>query len=788
MKGGHEDVNTIANTDVSFTSPHQSHHLTVDVPHVRKVPPPVPVHTHPSLFPSHARPQTALVLENPVHRMSTQPFALVDESGRLNSLHKAPDVILPTTRATSDLANTLTTSKLFPINERTESSTAFDTVRNTRGIIGDKNTRGESIAEATTMNASSPNNNNHASPSTPRKLHGTEHKAIVGSSRKTACRTPTDADSELASPTHVPNDYPVGDWESYNGYSVKGPQPSFNRPRLDYRHLPTFNFGTPLKKKNTTTASPTENKNAKAEAEAEHDVELTTSDSQGSADYAETVTPDKAVDSEQVPPHLRSPPKKKVSSSLKDHEDTKKTVKKDELQGYVPPHLRPPNLTPPAAQPQSQGSANARVDPEEVSSRPSKASMLKDITNTPHPPKTAQTKTGNRTKAQTTPYKDSPLSTVSNATSTISNVSGTTPLLSKGKGKALELEAPIAGWNGQKPRGPPKWSNEALYDMYDNSDKRQRHHMQRWLAQTVDEAVGNPVQVDVQDDGFKTGDALIDGREKLGGPLDPELHKTYPTIDPYTISKKGRTAEVAAEEYRKEIKNKVVESKEERKMLRQARKDHEAEILANMPPNPHKPKANIYIRPAEDRDMAQITTIYNWYIQNRVVASERNALNVAQWRARWNGVKDERYAFLVAVQMHGKDIDRVRRPNDEVVVGFAYAEDMSDRDNSYRLSCELQFWVDQNHKGTGIGKTLVDRMLEALDPEYAGRHGTPFVGGEDKIYYQSGGRRIIRKVLILIPYPADDEYDLKWMRKWLIRFGFYYICTLPVIGYKLGRE
>ena len=571
------------------------------------------------------------------------------------------------------------------------------------------------------------------------------------------------------------DDHAIEPWNSTCGYVQKGPQPTHSRPRLDYRNMPPYIFGTPNKRKTLDIAA------AAAEQMTIDFRTSTISESQGSADG--TIIADEALTEKHILPHMRSPPKAHRPSFNK-FDEVKMNTKNNDWQSYVPPHLRTPKPMSSTVQSHSNGSPIARNGLGVTSDHQSKATMLKDITNTPHTSKPSPAGTGNYTPAKITSPKHSP-STVSNATSTFSEASGATPVLNKGKGKVLELQAPIAGWKGPRPIGPPKWDNTVLTDI---RNKRLRENMQDWLAQTVNEALDNPAQVNVEEVGFVTGEAPTDGQDTLNGVMDPELHKTYPTVDPYTLSKKGRTADAAMQDFCKEVEQKAVESKEDRKMLRRMWKEREAEILASMPPNPHKPKANIYVRPAEDRDLAQIAAIHNWFIKHSVAASEKNDLSIPQWRARWHDVNEQHYSFLVAVKLSGRFTDRIRRPYDETVVGFVYAEDFGDKENAYRLTCEMQFWVDHEYKRTGIGKTLVDRMLEALDPEYRPRHGTPFVGGEDKIDYMYGGRRIIRKVLIPIPYPADDDYDLKWQKKWLIGFDFFHVSTLPGIGNKLGRE
>lgn len=655
-------------------------------------------------------------------------------------------------------------------------------------LIGERNTRGTAMAQKFSADtcgrddnddATSPHGN-HAATSAISNFDTIEHPGPASSSARPSRHTVLNIEAlQHVSNIYDPSTEFVGEWDSRDsGWATKPWTKSILGPRIDYNMLPCYNFGKSMKKGGNDVPAPAREDNVDFDVEENDGPSLP--HSRNSANGTNALITYNNVEDKPLPPHLRSPTKNQRPLDPKESERTKLATKNaDEQKIWVPPHLRTPNSASP-----SQSKMRSRTDGElaKTLSNPPKPNMLKDITNTPHYSDAALNRPGNDTRADRTPHKDHPLLVVSNATTEASEVSGTTPVPNKGKGKAIALEAPIAGWNGHMPLGPPKWNNEAVYD---NNDQRQRKHMQEWLARNVDQAVGNPIQVDVAKAGFVTGHALADGQEELSGPVDPELHKTYPTEDPFTVSRAYQTSEDAAQKYQKKLHDTVVETKKDRRLWRRAAKDAEANFVPA--PNPHKPAANIYVRPVEGCDMAQITDIYNYYIQHSVVASERRALNIAQWRARWQAATDDHYAFLVAVQMHGKGAGQNRRHGHEVVVGFAYAEDHGDGDNLYRYTCEIQFWVHHAFPRQGVGKTLVDRMLFSLDPEYYLRAGTPFVGGENENHYMWGGRRIIKQILIQIPYPAEDDYNFKWLTKWLIGFDFWHVSTLSGIGYKFGK-
>ena len=659
--------------------------------------------------------------------------------------------------------------------------------QNAPNIIGESNLRG---VRSPGVNINASNTDDHYGATNVTSKSGREVRTHIANSRRGSSRRamPRNEPQPLFN-MDVPTEYAVGDWDStVSEFTAKARIPSSLSPRIEYNILPRYNFGKPIRKQSDIVSIPAEGDNK--DVEVKKSVKIPISGTQPCKNAKEALRPGSDIDKD-LPPHLRTPAKALGSIPPVGNENTKSIAEKmADQKNYVPPHLRTPTSASLITQSQSKMRFITSEFPAHAPKHQSKAIVLQDKTNTPHTVKNPWHKVSNRPTADNKPSQESSISTKSNATNKASELSSTTPTpdKGKGKGKVLALEAPIAGWNGQMPRGPPKWDKEGLYD---NNDKRQRAHMQDWLAQSVNEASENPIQVDVNKLSFMTGHALADGQEELGGPVDPELHESYPSTDPFTVSKAGETAEDKAKAYQKKLRDEAIESKQERRKWRQIYKEREASYVP--PPNPHKPKANIYVRPGEDRDMTQITEMYNYYVRTSVVASERKELTVAQWRARWQATVTDHYAFLVAVIMHGKQPPekvpvRNRRHIDETVVGFAFAEDYGDDEGLYRYTCELQFWVHHSYSRVGVGKTLVDRMLFAMDPMYPSRHGTPFVGGEDEQKYKDGGYKIIKKILIHIPFLADDDSDFKWQAKWLVGFDFFHVCTLPDIGYKFGKK
>lgn len=342
---------------------------------------------------------------------------------------------------------------------------------------------------------------------------------------------------------------------------------------------------------------------------------------------------------------------------------------------------------------------------------------------------------------------------------------------------------PLAGQDGRLSLLHDEWIGRRSFN------SRALQHVQAmdvWMAEQVSEAVNNPISLNINDPGFETGEAPTTGEIELAEPIDSKLHETHLPDDDFTHAKHNETAADAAKKLRFKVRQDRFETKAERKAYREAIKLAEASYV--LPPNPHVPLANIYLRPAETRDLRKITEIYNHYVASSVVVAEREPMDERQWLARWNDAKDQRHAFVVAVQMSHKGGGYSRRNSDEVLTGFAYADDYGNNVNAYRYTAELQFYVANWIPRSGVGKSLVDRMLAALDPCYYFRNGARFEGGENYIWYEQGGVRLIKKVIISIPYAVKDDSALKWQKEWLAQFGFEQVATMPGVGYKFGKE
>lgn len=337
----------------------------------------------------------------------------------------------------------------------------------------------------------------------------------------------------------------------------------------------------------------------------------------------------------------------------------------------------------------------------------------------------------------------------------------------------------LQDWNGKWMAAPVEWDARPAFN---NVSAKFAASVHRWVEEESAKAVS---LIDVKQRGFLEGVALGTGTDQAWEIIPEEDQgdtQLYPEDD-YTPTKLEQTSKASAKAYTAKLQLKESKQKADRKAVRAANK---ACCISYIPaPNPYVPKANIYIRPAHVGDLYQIKDIYAWYITNTVVAPEREVLDRAAWQNRLRDVDDCKLPFLVAVTKNNRT-NRRHANYREVIVGFGFADLFAGQFDAFKYAVEMQVFVHHQHKRVGVGKTLVDRLLAALDPLHMSRNGTEFFA-ENTLDYEEGGRRTVGRVLATIPYDPTDDGDFQWQKKWLAEWDFECVATLPKIGYKMDK-
>ncbi|KAH7406781.1 hypothetical protein DE146DRAFT_689724 [Phaeosphaeria sp. MPI-PUGE-AT-0046c] len=203
------------------------------------------------------------------------------------------------------------------------------------------------------------------------------------------------------------------------------------------------------------------------------------------------------------------------------------------------------------------------------------------------------------------------------------------------------------------------------------------------------------------------------------------------------------------------------------------------------PPPPDRrivPKANVYFRPFQPRDVEGIGAIYNHYVEETIHANEFDARTAEQIGNRINTVVQEGLPFLVAIAKGNHS----RVPTsyvEEKVVGFASLDDYCDRSSLYRYSFELNLFVHPGYTSQNIASCLLDALLEMSNTGYNACGGYEYRNESE--YLKMGPKRVIKTITLTIykehGASADSASDF------LKRFNFSRCGHISKAGYKYGK-
>ena len=105
------------------------------------------------------------------------------------------------------------------------------------------------------------------------------------------------------------------------------------------------------------------------------------------------------------------------------------------------------------------------------------------------------------------------------------------------------------------------------------------------------------------------------------------------------------------------------------------------------------------IRNIEPKDIPQICSIYNYYVENTNASFETEPVSVADMERRVLDFTRE-YPWLVFEEQGS-------------VLGFCYASKYRPRP-AYRFTIEVTIYLDRQHLGQGIGKQLYHELFAQL--------------------------------------------------------------------------
>ena len=148
------------------------------------------------------------------------------------------------------------------------------------------------------------------------------------------------------------------------------------------------------------------------------------------------------------------------------------------------------------------------------------------------------------------------------------------------------------------------------------------------------------------------------------------------------------------------------------------------------------------VRKAEIKDAAQITAIYNFYIENTYHTFETEPIDSAEMQSRIEAI-NENHPFLVAEE------------NGEITA-YAYATEYKSR-AAYKHSVEVSVYVKNGESGKGIGTKIYRELFAELS------------------------KTDVHAIIAGIALPNDASVILHE------RFGFEKVAHFREVGFKFGK-
>lgn len=119
-------------------------------------------------------------------------------------------------------------------------------------------------------------------------------------------------------------------------------------------------------------------------------------------------------------------------------------------------------------------------------------------------------------------------------------------------------------------------------------------------------------------------------------------------------------------------------------------------------------------------------------IKNSIIPEDQDEIQQADIEAQIRILKEEKLPFVVAIkgkapiltpQGHYGKSSKPLLPQFETIVGYGFAQTYNygirgRRDGRSRATAELQFFVHRDYTRKGIGRSLLDRLIQSLSHSY----------------------------------------------------------------------
>ncbi|EXJ55446.1 hypothetical protein A1O7_08373 [Cladophialophora yegresii CBS 114405] len=269
-------------------------------------------------------------------------------------------------------------------------------------------------------------------------------------------------------------------------------------------------------------------------------------------------------------------------------------------------------------------------------------------------------------------------------------------------------------------------------------------------------------------------------------PIDFDGDAKLDLSDPDNARYKDETAQLYIARRMAQIKHVQMEAEEKARLQQEAERreqfelgmdakaeeDDAAVFGGSSKPLPPITIKNIYLRPAVQADAPGMMEIINWYIANGFRPPELAPISEDDMIERMRMAQHARLPFIVAVERTRKtsrpkgrryprvnpnhpiqniDPDYVGVTRDEPIVGWVSATDWAAPDYCECIAADLELYVAASSRKSGVGRCLMDAILDATDRGYMKKGGYEFrVAPEVKHMYSGGGGRDLHKVVFQV--------------------------------------
>ena len=173
------------------------------------------------------------------------------------------------------------------------------------------------------------------------------------------------------------------------------------------------------------------------------------------------------------------------------------------------------------------------------------------------------------------------------------------------------------------------------------------------------------------------------------------------------------------------------------------------------------------IRPAIPQDIPSISLIHRHYVLNTVITFSTEPKWDTAALKDYDEIKSEGLPYLVALNADSKNI-----------LGYCYASPFRGVKPGYRHTLELSLFCDPHHVRKGIGKLLLNRLINTL------RYPQEWEG-----YFE--GTRLFdyppRQLIAVMAIDVDGPGEGLKLRDWYLQLGFAQVGHLKDVGWKKER-